>query len=45
LKFLSLKIYEIEGITSAGAKTGISSENCPGRQRLLWDLNLVYVKG
>jgi hypothetical protein len=45
LKFLSLKIYEIQGIISAGVKTGFKNGKNPGRQQLLQDLNLLYVKG
>jgi hypothetical protein len=38
-------MYEIGWIISSGAKMGISSEKYAGRERLLWDLNLLYSEG
>jgi hypothetical protein len=36
MKFLSLKMCEIQWIISAGEKMGIYSKKILGRQQLLW---------
>ena len=44
-KFLSLKMYAIQGTILASAKVGIKSVKYSSCQWPFWDLNLSYLKG